>query len=384
LISADTLKNLLIQDNLIIFIRYILLPSPSLIPLATLLNHYYMEIKELGEFELIEKIKEITETKNYNHSITLPNGDDCFAFKEKNNILITTDTLVEDVHFIKDTFPPYELGIKSAASNLSDIAACGGIPKYALVSLILPPELEVDWLLEFYKGLNYLFSKYTTYIGGGNISKGEKISITITLIGTAEKPIPRSKAKPGDSIFITGTVGDSRLGLEILLSKQKPSTDYEKYLVKRHLEPTPRIEVGQSIKEIATSCIDISDGLIQDLNHILESSNTGAEIELEKIPISNEYMSYLKRKNDKEVKPPELKTLELKTLEYALTGGEDYELIFTAPPDKEEEIKRISEKVGVKITKIGKITESKGIKMLFRNRVIKPEEILNKYGWEHF
>jgi thiamine-monophosphate kinase len=338
-----------------------------------------MKIKELGEFELIEKIKEITETKNHNHSITLPNGDDCFAFKEENNILITTDTLVEDVHFIKDTFPPYELGIKGAASNLSDIAACGGIPKYALVSLILPPELEVDWLLEFYKGLNYLFSKYTTYIGGGNISKGEKISITITLIGTAEKPIPRIGAKPGDSIFITGTVGDSRLGLEILLSKQKPSTDYEKYLVKRHLEPTPRIEVGQSIREIATSCIDISDGLIQDLNHILESSNTGAEIELERIPTSNEYMSYLKRKNDKEVKP-----LELETLEYALTGGEDYELIFTVPPDKEEEIKRISEKVGVKITKIGKITESRGIKMLFRNRVIKPEGILNKYGWEHF
>jgi thiamine-monophosphate kinase len=105
-------------------------------------------------------------------------------------------------------------------------------------------------------------------------------------------------------------------------------------------------------------------------------------------------MSYLKRKNDKEVKPLELKplevkpleleTLELETLEYALTGGEDYELIFTVPPDKEEEIKRISEKVGVKITKIGKITESKGIKMLFRNMVIKPEEILNKYGWEHF
>ena len=95
-------------------------------------------------------------------------------------------------------------------------------------------------------------------------------------------------------------------------------------------------------------------------------------------------MSYLKRKNDKEIKPLELETLELKTLEYALTGGEDYELIFTVPPDKDEEIKRISEKVGVKITKIGKITESKGIKMLFRNRVIKPEEVLNKYGWEHF
>jgi len=371
-----------------------------------------MKIKEIGEFGLIEKIKEITEPKNYDDSITLPNGDDCFAFKEKNNILITTDTLVEDVHFIKDTFPPYELGIKGAASNLSDIAACSGIPKYALVSLILPPELEVDWVLEFYKGLNYLFSKYTTYIGGGNISKGEKISITITLIGTAEKPIPRSKAKPGDSIFITGTVGDSRLGLEILLSKQKPSTDYEKYLVKRHLEPTPRIEVGQSIKEIATSCIDISDGLIQDLNHILESSNTGAEIELEKIPISNEYMNYLKTKrnvNDKEVqplevKPPELETLELETLEletleletleletleletleYALTGGEDYELIFTVPPDKEEKVKRISEKLGVKITKVGKIKEDKGIKMLFRNKVMKPEEILNKSGWEHF
>ena len=361
-----------------------------------------MKIKELGEFELIEKIKEITETKNYDDSITLPNGDDCFAFKGENHILITTDTLVEDVHFIKDTFPPYRLGIKGAASNLSDIAACGGIPKYALISLILPPELEVDWVLEFYKGLNYLFSKYTTYIGGGNISKGEKISITITLIGTTEKPIPRSKAKPGDSIFITGTVGDSRLGLEILLSKQKPSTNYKKYLVNRHLEPTPRIEVGQSIREISTSCIDISDGLIQDLNHILESSNTGAEIELEKIPISNEYMNYLKTKrnvNDKEVKPLEVKplevkppeletleleTLELETLEYALTGGEDYELIFTVPPDKEEEVKRISEKLGVKITKVGKIKEDKGIKMLFRNKVMKPEEILNKSGWEHF
>ncbi|MGC8766087.1 MAG: thiamine-phosphate kinase [Brevinematia bacterium] len=336
---------------------------------------------KLEEFELIEVIKNITE-KNVPGNVLVPNGDDCFVFKENQSILITTDSLVDGVHFKKELFPPYDLGIKSASANLSDIAAMGGIPKFAIISLILPTKTKENWVTELYKGLTRTFSKYDVYIGGGNLSKGNTLSITITLIGISnDKVLTRKGAKPGNLIFVSGTLGDSALGLKLIMEKREEHKESEelikfrKYLIRRHLNPTPRIELGKRIVNIATSCIDISDGLLQDLNHILKSSKVGAKIKLENIPISPGYNhlveEFLKKGKDN----------YLNRLKYALTGGEDYELIFTVPNDRKDEIQKISKELKLKITEIGQITEGSQIEIYSNNKKIKKNFFK---GWQHF
>lgn len=362
---------------------------------------------KLSEFEIIDKIRKLTE-KNISNDVLVPNGDDCFVFKESGNILLTTDSLVENVHFIKKLFPPYSLGVKASAVNLSDIAAMGGTPKFALISLILTKDINEKWIENFYKGLTDTFSKYNVYIGGGNISKGNTLSITITLVGTSETTVlRRSGAKPGDIIFVSGTLGDSALGLELIKMKKnfnkkitnklneisekiqnklgfsitkKTIFKSVKYLIERHTTPSPRIKLGKILSGIATSCIDISDGLLQDINHILKSSNVGAQIILEKIPLSDEYSLIITIQKYLESGKLDFR-INTTDLKYALSGGEDYELLFTVPEDKKEEVLKISKELNLKITEIGKIVEGNELELyLFLKKINRK---LSK-GWQHF
>lgn len=331
----------------------------------------------VNEFELIKYIREITDTFKIPIDVIVPNGDDCFGFKFSGNEIVTTDTMVDGIHFLREKFSPYDIGTKSAVSNLSDIASMGGTPMYALTSLIIPPFFELEFVINFYRGLVDTFSNYGVYIGGGNISRGRDFSITITLIGKADNIIlQRNGAKPGDIIFVSGNIGDSSLGLEILLKKGKGPhlSKVESYLVSRHTSPTPRISLGQKLVRIASSCIDVSDGLLQDVEHILESSRVGARIYLEKIPTSEEYSVYISREKQYDNLVDFFK--------YPLSGGEDYELIFTIPPNLKDKVITLSEELNLKITEIGEITQnSYDLELFYFNEKIEPK----KYkGWKHF
>ncbi|MCS7299607.1 MAG: thiamine-phosphate kinase [Spirochaetia bacterium] len=331
----------------------------------------------IDEFELIEHIKNITNSLGIPEEVTIPNGDDCFGFRDcEGNTIITTDTMVDGIHFLKEKFSAYDIGVKSAVSNLSDISAMGGIPKYALVSLIIPPYFELDFILDVYRGLVDVFSKYNVYIGGGNVSRGRDFTITITLVGRSfGRLLERRGTKAGDKIFVSGYIGDSSLGLEILLKRGKGPhlSEIESYLVSRHVSPTPRIELGLKLKEIATSCIDLSDGLIQDVNHITQSSSVGARIYINKIPISKEYSVYM----SKEKRYDSL----VEFFKYPLSGGEDYELIFTIPSQDIDKVHKISLELDTPITEIGEITDGKEVELLYFDERIDER----KYkGWKHF
>ncbi|MCX8028708.1 MAG: thiamine-phosphate kinase [Brevinematales bacterium] len=332
---------------------------------------------KVDEFTLIEYIKEITDSYGIPKDVIVPNGDDCFGFVNKEGIsIMTTDTVIDGIHFLKEKFSPYDIGIKSAIANISDIASMGGIPKYALVSLIIPQYFDLDFILDLYRGMVQVFIGQSVYIGGGNISKGRDLTISITIFGEVDKkPLTRSNAKPGDRIFVSGFVGDSSLGLEILLKQGKGPqlSEIESYLVSRHVLPPIRVELGLRIRNIATSCIDISDGLIQDISHIMKASKVGAKISLEKIPTSEQYSIYISREK-------RYNSL-VDFFKYPLSGGEDYELIFTVPPNKVEEIGKISSELSIPLSEIGEITESNELELFYFNEKI---DKVRYQGWKHF
>jgi len=291
-----------------------------------------MKLSDLGEFGLINRIEKTFQ--NRSRQAPLGIGDDAAALfvSPGKTLLATTDMLLEGVHFDLATTDMYSLGWKSAAVNLSDIAAMGGVPRFCLTSLGIPQGISVEQINELYRGFKTLIRKYKVDLVGGDTCRSDTdLMISVTMLGEAEKGkvITRAGARPGDRIFVTGALGDSAAGLELLGpgvgrkgSKSALRTPHSA-LIDCHLRPTPRIEVGRklALSGCVTSMIDVSDGLSSDLAHICEQSGVGAEVYAEKIPLSNE----IKRTKDR------LKTLPL---HYALSGGEDYELLFTVPQTK--------------------------------------------------
>ncbi|MEK6678563.1 MAG: thiamine-phosphate kinase, partial [Nitrospirota bacterium] len=249
-------------------------------------------------------------------SVLVSIGDDAAAVSvsKGKTLLATTDLLTEGIHFDLRYISFYQLGAKALLVNISDIAAMAGIPKYALIAIAVPDNIKVEELNEIYRGIKKTASAYKVSIIGGDTSGSKNgLMINIALLGEAKQGniVKRDGAKPGDKIFVTGTLGDSSAGLELLKKGKRKG-----FLINRHLRPTPRLKEAYFIAQnmLATSMIDISDSLSTDLNHICEQSRVGAVIYEDKIPLSKE-----------------LKKAELKKgpLEYALSGGEDYELLFT-------------------------------------------------------
>ncbi len=331
-----------------------------------------MKLQELGEFELTKLIREIIDDSRHPEQaiwqdLSIGPGDDAAVWQGNNHLQIaTTDTMVQDVHFDLDTVTWDELGWKALAVSLSDIAAMGGIPQYALVSLSLPGELESESISKFIKSMTNLASKFETAIVGGNLTSSLRIIITTTLIGyTPDRVLMRSTARDGDCIAITGYAGTSAAGLENILGKIALDSSCQQVLRRAHLQPTPRIKegrilVGQGVK----TAIDISDGLIADLNHICEASGVNALIELEQIPIH-----------------PLVKHNFHNCLELALWGGEDYELLFLA---SEDTINKAKLAMSCPVTVIGKTTKEaqlKRISLRDRNGSFVPYE---REGWDHF
>ncbi|GAB6078687.1 thiamine-phosphate kinase [Hydrogenobaculum acidophilum] len=261
----------------------------------------------IGEFELIKKLTAILKEDAI--------GDDTAYIKIGDNGLnITCDAFLEDVHFLIH-YPPESLGFKAISINVSDIVANGGKPLYGLISLMVPEYVEERFLERIYEGVKAACEFYNLKIVGGNISKASKLGIDVFLIGEVERFVSRAGALVGDDVLVTGTLGDSYAGFKLLTSK-KTYEEHELRLIERHLRPTARIDYINHIRKYANASMDISDGLSSDLWHIAERSNVVIEISKDKIPISNELKIFASKNH---VDPHEI----------ALSGGEDYQLLFS-------------------------------------------------------
>jgi thiamine-monophosphate kinase len=283
--------------------------------------------KNLSEADIIKKLKRV---ERAHPAVIRGIGDDCAVLKSlnKNEVLLcTTDLLIEKIDFDFAFTDPYRLGMKSLAVNLSDIAAMGGAPLYYTVSLGFPRELVGDFVGPFYRGLRRVERKFNVALIGGDLSRAPSdVFISITVLGKAQrdKVVYRSGAKPGDLIFVTGTLGGSATGLRLLKEGHRIE-DAEGIIhqaLRTHLCPVPRVAAGRWLAEhkIASSMIDLSDGLSTDLHHLCEESHVGAQIYADQIPIASA-----------------TRALEDAPLAAALDGGEDFELLFTVP---ENNVKR--------------------------------------------
>ncbi len=292
-------------------------------------------------------------------------GDDCAVLRPRNNedILVTTDFSLENIHFRRRLHSAESIAHRCLARGLSDIAAMGGEPIAAFLSLALPKNISQNWVTRFTRTLIALAEKYRcTFAGGDTAESPNGILADIIVVGSVPKgkAVLRSGARSGDRIYVTGELGGSAATLAELRKNQKRELNPRYYA--RHFFPEPRVELGRTLREknLVSAMIDTSDGLSTDLAHICEESRVGAEIEADAIPRAGIG------------KPP----LEV-DLDFALHGGEDYELLFTAPPSK-----RIPSKIaGVPITMIGHISRSRDI---FLSNPDSGRLQLRPHGWEHF
>jgi thiamine-monophosphate kinase len=322
-----------------------------------------MKVSELGEFGLIDLLAKMAAGKDERLLISI--GDDAAAWQGDASIqLSTVDSFIEGVHYPSGMVNWPELGGKALAVNLSDIAAMGGLPRYALVSLALPPQTELDDVTALYTSLLELARKYGVTIVGGDISDAPMVVINVTVLGSSpqKKILTRSTARPGELIAVTGYLGAATAGLEMLTKKLEFEAKVTAHLKQAFFHPTPRLVEGQLLLEQGVkTAIDISDGLLADLGQIGKASQVGARIDANRVPVA-----------------PKVKTaFGEKALELALTGGEDYELLFTA---KAEVIARIKKAASCPISAIGEITAGQGVTVVDRRG--KPLE-LGRAGWEH-
>ena len=287
-----------------------------------------MKISEYGEFKLIEKIAK--DTIYDSKRVIVGIGDDTAAEKVSSGhlLLSTCDALVDGVHFIFDKISPEQLGRKSVAVNLSDIAAMGGTPASILITLALPGDIAVNWVEELYMGIKEICSLYKVNIMGGDMVSSPIVFISITALGEVkpEYLIKRAGACVGDVVMITGSLGDSGAGLEVI-KRGLENEPYWSELVEKHLSPIPQVLEGQFLAKtgFVTSMNDISDGLASEIREISEASKVGIELWEENIP----YSSLLLEAAEK---------FAISPIDLALSGGEDYQLVFTCKRDKVKEL----------------------------------------------
>jgi len=290
-------------------------------------------------------------------------GDDCAILTPSAKPqLITIDSIVEGVHFKLDWGTPVMLGARALTVNLSDIAAMGGRPTVCVVNLAIRQGLSTKFFDELYMGLKKAAAAARTGVIGGNITRASELAITIALLGELDGlAMRRDSARPGDKVYVTGTLGDAASGLRILQGKLAATGAARNYLVKRFLQPSAQLGVGHKLAQIkpVPAAIDISDGLWQDLGHILERSRVGAEIDATALPLSSAYRQV---NGDN----PEL----------ALTGGDDYELLFCLRSRISEKV--LSHRLGAKVRCIGEITRLKRAVLLNGNE----QALAGTAGWD--
>jgi len=329
-----------------------------------------VKLKDIGEFGFIERIRKGCLIRD--KSVIRGIGDDCCVFSTSGEIatLLTTDMLVEKIHFLLGTISPYQLGRKSLAVNMSDIAAMGGTPREAVISIAVPDTVDLAFLDDFYEGMKSIAEEFeVNLLGGDTTSSPEHLVVNVALVGEArvDEILYRSGAEVGDVIFLTGPVGSSAAGLDILLKKREVD---EEDLVEAHHDPYPHVKEGRIIAsmKVANSLIDVSDGVAADLNHICTESKLGAVIEEEMIPTTEAFRAYCKRFNED-------------ANHLSLHVGEDYVLLGTVPAQAEADLREALRSQDCEFYPIGRTVSDAGLKLQVRDGSIK---VIGASGWDHF
>ncbi len=307
-----------------------------------------MKIGDIGEFGFIKEIRELFGAPED----VLGIGDDCAVLPYGDGeLLITTDTLIEGVHFFEGA-EPYLLGRKSLAVNLSDVAAMAGKPRWAFLSLSINGERELSWVEEFLRGLKSIATEYGVSLLGGDTTSSDRLYINITLIGENGRgeSIKRSTAKAGDIVLTTGKIGCSYAGFVAL----RDCIEGYDELKRRHLDPTPRLSEALKVKPFATAMIDVSDGLVQDCLHICEESGVGIRLYWDRIPFCK---------------------TELVSKEEMICGGEDYELVVCVDRGFREEVENIED-----FTVIGEVRKGNRVEVFRDGNVVEIKDC----GYSHF
>ncbi|WP_305042732.1 thiamine-phosphate kinase [Geoalkalibacter sp.] len=299
-----------------------------------------MKLAEIGEFGFIARVRQRAESCA---DLVLGIGDDCAASRPAPGelLLTSTDLLIEDVHFRRAWSDPRTLGRKSVSVNVSDVAAMGGKPASLYLGLGIPGGVAVEDLDAFADGVLEACAEYGAVLAGGDTCRSPGpwfISVTVQGRVPEGELLTRQGARPGDLLWVSGRLGDSALALRELLAGGRPAPA----LAARHLDPSARVALGRAlaVQGLATAMIDVSDGLLADLGHILDSSVVGARVERDALPLSSLFRDAL--------------TAEPALLDLALAGGEDYELLFTSPPQCAAAVAALAAD-GVPVTQIGRI-----------------------------
>jgi len=333
-----------------------------------------MTLKKIGEFGFIRKISDGCLIRP--DSIIKAIGDDAAAFTTDpaRIALITTDLLVERIHFLRDAISGFDLGYKSLAVNLSDIAAMGGTAREAFVSIAIPEDCPLDYLEAVYDGMKDLAVRFDVNILGGDTTSSKiDLIINVAVHGTVarEEMLCRDAAEPGDVIFSTGYLGDSKAGLHLILNNIPADSDEWRNLLQAHLLPEPHLLEGRFLAQQpgVKAAIDTSDGLSSDLGHIAEQSGVGVVLYADRIPVSDDLELFCRQ-------------YQFDPVEYALSGGEDYTLLGTVSPGEADTVAaKFEAKFARPLFRIGEITAGREMKMDYPNgttRSIEPS------GWNHF
>jgi thiamine-monophosphate kinase len=327
------------------------------------------------EFALINQA--ISDFTSY-HSLLVPNGDDAAIYKPTpgQGQIVCVDTMVEEIHFTKNTMTPFQIGYKSVAVNLSDIAAMGGTPRYFLVSIAVSPDWNAEEIIEIYQGMKSLADTWKIdLIGGDTVSSKKGLVVTVTVIGEVEERVKllRSNAKPGDMLFITGDLGKSAAGLHYLLEpsnilsmESAPST-----LIDAHQMPRPHIQEGQILAFFAEDGIslnDVSDGLASEASEIARSSHVSLVITKEQVPLDRELINYASKVG----KDP---------FEWVMQGGEDFILVGTVPSECVQEVQELFKGKDCTFHVIGYVQEGNGEVFIKENGNL---HRVHKQGFNHF
>jgi thiamine-monophosphate kinase len=331
-----------------------------------------MKVSELGEFGLIKLLAELVAGDCGDRRVLVGIGDDAAVWEGDDRlVLATTDALVEGVHFTAGS-PWWQVGWKAVAVNLSDIAAMGGTPRYALVALALPADTEVDDVVQLYRGMAELAGRFNISVVGGNVTRAPVVTVTLTVIGRGQEEgiLTRSGALAGDLLAVTGCLGSAAAGLKMLTGGVTLAPEKADYLKRAYLQPQPRVAQGRLLVQCGVRvAIDVSDGLLADTGHLCRASGVGAKIGVDLIPIH----------------PLTRASFPQECLDLALTGGEDYEILFAAGKDNMVNVKTMLEALpgGAEcpVTVIGEITGEPGVSLLRNDGRSYQADV---QGWDHF
>ncbi|MCG1024016.1 thiamine-phosphate kinase [Sutcliffiella horikoshii] len=314
-------------------------------------------------------IKDIQPSRLFHEEMVVGIGDDAaiVSIEDGYEKIVCVDTMVEDVHFTRQTMKPFDIGFKALAANISDVAAMGGYPLYYLVSITIPKSWKPEELKEIYDGMKQLGDQYKMDLIGGDTTSGKTMVLSVFVIGKVEagKRLLRSNAKEGDMVFVSGSLGDSAGGLDILLHNENESAAYQT-LVTKHQQPKPQVELGRILSGYErVSLNDVSDGLASELLEIAEASQVDILINKETIPISDDLRNY---DGDK-------------AFGWAMTGGEDFELVGSIPATDWDSLQEKCMASGISISKIGSVRGGQGQVFLQTDEGLQK---LKKEGYNHF